>query len=182
MAEWTLRGIWAAVLFTLQLKKLVINILLIVVCRFSDAKLHLNGLFIETVRESISLSALMLLLLLSPYKAGKGAVHMNLQQLLYTELGTSTWATDNTKTTLKETSPCMYAIVHAQAHTLPSLDVPLGCNWEQGGPQQINKTYWFSVIWLSGCHNGIIGQDQCVCAQAPAIEHNDTLISDARGI
>ena len=51
-----LRGIRAAKLFTLQSKQGVVNIPLIVVCRFSDAGPHLNGVFIETVRESISLS------------------------------------------------------------------------------------------------------------------------------
>lgn len=44
------------VLFTLQSKQQVINILLIVAWCFSGAGLHLNGLFIETVEESISLS------------------------------------------------------------------------------------------------------------------------------
>lgn len=56
VAEWMLRGIWAAELFTLQWKQQVVNIPLVVVCRFSDAGPHLNGFFIETVRESISLS------------------------------------------------------------------------------------------------------------------------------
>lgn len=37
-------------------KKQLINILVIVVCHFSGAALHLNRLFIETVQESISLS------------------------------------------------------------------------------------------------------------------------------
>ncbi len=73
---------------------------------------------------------------------------------------------DNTRAILKETS---HTHTHAHSnsctctHTPPPLDAPLGCNWEQGGPQQINKTYWFSVIWLSRCHNDIIGKDQCVC-------------------
>lgn len=51
-----LRGIWAAELFILQSEQQVVNIPLVVVCRFSDAGPHLNGFFIETVRESISLS------------------------------------------------------------------------------------------------------------------------------
>lgn len=53
MAEGILRGTRAGVLFTLQSEKQVINIPLIVACRFSDVGLHLNGIFIETAGESL---------------------------------------------------------------------------------------------------------------------------------
>lgn len=160
-----LTGIWAAVLFTLQLKKHVINILLIVVCRFSDDELHLNGLFIETVRESISLSGCWQYLpwccCCRPHaRLAKGRSTL-------THSSSSTWSQAQAYWPQITPGPSLKRPrLHMHAHTPSPPDVPLGWNWEQEGPQQINNTYWFCVIWLSGCHNAIIGQGQHVCAGA----------------
>lgn len=112
-------------------KKQLINILVIVVCHFSGAVLHLNSLFIETVQESISLSGKWQYL---PWcccwsvakSKSKEPVHTDSEQFLYTKSHSGTSATDNTRTILKETVPSSSIHVH----------IALGFKREQGFPNR----------------------------------------------